>query len=212
MPFASTDAPHLPHDPPVNPESDHTMIAIELDPLAERISGVTVHGGMRFDAPCMTQVADNLWQGGCAPGLVLPPFIDHVVSLYPWERYAVGHELASFREVRMFDDATQPLDAVVPALAAWVNDCRRTGPTLVHCQAGLNRSGVVAAYALMLDGMSANDAIARIRQVRSSAVLCNPVFERWLRQPERLRDVVHGSDAAAQAVPDLMPHQPDDAQ
>jgi len=64
-----------------------------------------------------------------------------------------------------------------------VNACREDGPTLVHCQAGLNRSSLVAARALVLGGMTADDAIALIREKRSPACLCNPAFERWLRQP-----------------------------
>jgi len=163
---------------------DHTKIAVTLDPLRQRITGTTVHGDMDFDAPYMNEVAANLWQGGCAEGLVLPTFIDHVLSLYPWEAYVVKHHLTCFREVRMYDDANQALDATVPELAAWVNRCRQTGPTLVHCQAGLNRSGVVVAYALMLDGLSADEAIERIRERRSPAALCNPHFERWLRRSQ----------------------------
>ena len=37
--------------------------------------------------------------------------------------------------------------------------------------------------ALVLGGMTADDAIALIREKRSPACLCNPSFERWLRQP-----------------------------
>src|SRR5665213_78412 len=175
----------------VSQDRDHTKIAVKLDPLARRLVGTT-HGDIDFDAPYMTEVADNLWQGGCVSGLLLPAFIAHVVSLYPWESYEVKHDLASFREVRMYDDAMQPLDEVVPALAAWVNHCRETGPTLVHCQAGLNRSGVVVAYALMLDGLSADEAIARIRERRSPAAISNPQFERWLRKSQQLAG--HGED------------------
>ncbi len=162
-------------------DDDHTRIAVAVDPLRQRIIGRTMHEHLDFDAPYMSEVADNLWQGGCAEGLVLPAFIDHVLSLYPWEAYEVTHDLTSLREVRMYDDVNQALDETVPELATWVNQCRQTGPTLVHCQAGLNRSGVVVAYALMLDGMSAAEAIARIRERRSPAVLCNPQFDRWLR-------------------------------
>jgi protein-tyrosine phosphatase len=166
-------------------DGDHTKVAVAVDPLHRRISGTTVHGDLVFDAPYMSEVADNLWQGGCAEGLVLPPFIDHLLSLYPWEAYEVTHDLTSFREVRMYDDVNQALEETVPELATWVNQCRQTGPTLVHCQAGLNRSGVVVAFALMLDGMSADEAIARVRERRSPAALCNPQFERWLRAGRR---------------------------
>jgi protein-tyrosine phosphatase len=38
---------------------------------------------------------------------------------------------------------------------------------LVRCQAGVNRSGLVMALVLMLDGMDAHDAIALIRERRA---------------------------------------------
>jgi hypothetical protein len=62
----------------------------------------------------------------------------------------------------------------------WVNLCRTTGPVLVHCQAGLNRSSLVAARALMLDGRTAGDAIRTVREKRSPACLCNRAFEDYL--------------------------------
>jgi protein-tyrosine phosphatase len=62
-----------------------------------------------------------------------------------------------------------------------VNTCRQAAPTLVHCQAGLNRSSLVAARALVLDGMTPDNAITLIRAMRSPACLSNPSFERWLR-------------------------------
>jgi protein-tyrosine phosphatase len=58
-----------------------------------------------------------------------------------------------------------------------------------NCQAGLNRSSLVVASALMLEGASAAEAIRLIREKRSSACLCNPAFEGWLRsqEPQALR-------------------------
>lgn len=52
---------------------------------------------------------------------------------------------------------------------------------LIRCQAGVNRSGLVMALVLMLEGMTADEAIARIRECRSPFVLSNQHFERWLR-------------------------------
>jgi hypothetical protein len=111
---------------------------------------------------------------------VLPVHIRHLVSLYPWESYTVKHELASTVAVRMTDSTDQAVEQI-PALAAWVNICRKDGPVLVHCQAGLNRSSLVVAMALILEGSTADAAIALIRQKRSPACLCNPAFENWLR-------------------------------
>lgn len=159
---------------------DPTAIALDCDPLQQRMRGVAVHGGTPFDVPYISEVTDNLWQGGCATGLVLPAHIEHVVSLYPWERYTVRHELDSMLSVRLYDSLDVAGRDDLVALARWVNRCRRLGPTLVHCQAGLNRSGLVAGLALVLDGRDPSEAIALLRESRSPAVLCNPAFEAWL--------------------------------
>lgn len=163
---------------------DHTRIDIEFDPRSQRMSGVSMHGHIPFDVPFISEIASNLWLGGCEDGLVLPSFIKHLVSLYPWESYTVDHDLDTAIEVMMFDSTDQAFDQV-DALAARVNECRSTGPVLVHCQAGLNRSSLVAARALVLEGMAPSDAIALIRAKRSPACLCNPSFERWLLADEQ---------------------------
>jgi protein-tyrosine phosphatase len=160
--------------------SDPTGIKIAFDPTQQRMRGFTTHGALPFDAPYISEIVPGLWQGGCKAGLILPKFIEHVVSLYPWEAYKAKHDLFTSLSVRMKDSKDQGTGAV-DEIARWVNVCRKTGPTLVHCQAGLNRSSLVVARALMLDGSTAGDAIALIREKRSAACLCNPAFEDWLR-------------------------------
>lgn len=159
---------------------DPTAFEIEFDPRVSRMRGTAIHGDTPFDVPFISQVTEDLWQGGCKNGLVLPSHIAHVVSLYPWERYTNDHTLKSMLSVRMYDSLDGPDPEQVISIATWVNVCRKTGPTLVHCQAGLNRSGMVTAVALILDGYDVTDAIALLRKQRSPAVLCNPVFEDWL--------------------------------
>jgi hypothetical protein len=154
-----------------------TTIDIDLtDPLVVCQRGETVHGDLDYEVPYMTEVVPGLWQGGCRNGLVLPDFIEHVVSLYPWERYVVNMPLTSYMEVAMHDDTRAVDGEQIEALARWVNACRKTGPTLVHCQAGLNRSGLIVASALCLDGKGVYDTIVHLRRIRSDAVLCNPRF------------------------------------
>ena len=51
---------------------------------------------------------------------------------------------------------------------------------LIRCQAGVNRSGLVMALVLMLEGLSAERAIEHMRECRSPFVLSNQHFERWL--------------------------------
>lgn len=160
--------------------ADPTAFAITFDPRERRMSGYTAHKHMFFDVPFMTEVADNLWVGGCQNGLVLPRNISHLLSLYKWERYTVNHRLRTRHEVTMYDSLDQAMGQV-DRWARWVNARRRTGEVLVHCQAGLNRSNLITARALMLGGMSADDAIALVREKRSPAALCNQAFEDYLR-------------------------------
>jgi protein-tyrosine phosphatase len=159
---------------------DPTGIKIAFDPTRQRMTGTTKHGFMPFDEPFISEITPGLWQGGCKNGLILPKFIKHVVSLYRWEEYKAKHDLASTLTVRMIDGVDQET-GMVDEIARWVNACRKSGPTAVHCQAGLNRSSLVVARALMLDGMTADAAITLIREKRSPACLCNPAFEEWLR-------------------------------
>lgn len=158
---------------------DPTKIDIRFDPREQRMIGTAVHGNTPFNVPYISQITDTLWTGGCTNGLVLPDHIEHVVSLYPWEAYSIRHEAKSMLAVRMYDSLDQAMGQV-DAIADWVNVCRADGPTLVHCQAGLNRSGLVAATALIRGGMVPVDAIALLRAKRSPAVLCNKAFVAWL--------------------------------
>lgn len=159
---------------------DHTKINLKTDPLRKVMKGVTMHKRIEFEVPYITQVADNLWQGGCETGLILPSHINYVVSLYPWERYEIRHKVRGELYIRMYDDPNQALDQIED-LARQVNKWREKGQVLVHCQAGLNRSSLVVARALMLEGATADDVIKMIREKRSPACLCNDAFEDYLR-------------------------------
>jgi protein-tyrosine phosphatase len=154
----------------------------KLHPTQQHISGVTLHGAIPFDVPGITQVISELWFGGCAEGMILPNHINYLVSLYPWERYRIDHEVRGELYIRMYDDSNMVLDNV-DEIALQVNRWREKGQVLVHCQAGLNRSSLIVARALMLgaDAYSASDAIDLLRTKRSPACLCNPAFERYLR-------------------------------
>lgn len=169
-----------------NNSVDPTAIKFEghgsySDPTTRRLTGWTAHGGFRIDVPFMTEIAPNLWHGGVETGLILPPFIDHVLSLYKWEEYTVNHPLKSKLTVEMYDATDQDLEGV-EELAHWVNQARKTGNVLVHCQAGLNRSSLVIAKALVLNGdvKDGIEATRLIREARSEACLCNPAFEYWV--------------------------------
>lgn len=152
----------------------------DADFTTHRIEGFSREGNVRISVPLVTRLDDTLWQGGCINGVDLGGQFRHIVSLYPWERYNPGKELDSFLEVKMLDEGSMPNIDKMYFVAEWVNQCRKSGPVLVHCQAGLNRSGLITGLALILDGMDPAAAIATMRERRCSAVLCNKVFENWL--------------------------------
>ncbi len=133
-----------------------------------------------FKVPLISQIDDRLWMGGCKDGVQLDGF-DLVVSLYPWEKYAIL-ESTTRVEVKLYDSGEVPDSTQLFALAEAVNTARRAGArVLVHCQAGLNRSGLVTALAMVTDGgFTPAAAIARLRELRHEVVLCNQAFEGWL--------------------------------
>lgn len=148
------------------------------DLTTHHIEGIALHGDIPFKVPLFSHIVGNLWMGGC-PVKSAPDEFKYIVSLYPWEPYA----LAKFQvhtEVQLQDELAVPSEEQLYALARCVNAYKRQGTTLVHCQAGLNRSGLVSALALIEEGMKAVDAIALLRTKRSPAVLCNKAFEEWL--------------------------------
>lgn len=133
-----------------------------------------------FSAPLISHIEDNLYVGGCINGVRLDDDWQTVVSLYKWERYALGPNTQRY-EVTMYDAGEVPdieqlhqlADTVVAALLVG-------GKVLVHCQAGLNRSNLVAALALIKLGRTPSEAIGLLREKRSPVVLCNQAFEQWL--------------------------------
>lgn len=160
--------------------TDPTAIPMQQDPEHRRFRGTAYHGNTPFDVPYVSKVVGWLYQGGCETGLVLPGYIVHLVSLYPWERYKIRTPIWSELYVQMYDsvDGLPTVEEMI-FLGNYVNARRADGPTLVHCQAGLNRSSLVVGTALILDGMPPADAIELIRR-RSPACLCNPAFEQFL--------------------------------
>lgn len=157
---------------------------MELDHLAadlatHHIEGLALQGYAWFRVPLVSRIDGNLWMGGCRDAVRLPDGFTRVVSLWQQGRYTLGPATTRI-EVSMSDSEVVPPAGLLVPLAEHVLTHARQGPTLVHCQAGLNRSGLITALALILDGMLPAAAIDLLRQQRSPAVLCNPAFERWL--------------------------------
>jgi protein-tyrosine phosphatase len=131
----------------------------------------------RFEVPLVTQVEGNLWQGGVWPGVRLPDEFVNVVNLYGLS-YELGLNTTEHKVI-MHDSNTQTFERV-DLLAQAIVTALDDGPLLVHCQAGLNRSGLLAARVLMLwKDYTAAQAINAVRR-RSPVCLCNESFCNWL--------------------------------
>ena len=116
---------------------------------------------------------------GGYPGVHIDSKFKAIMNLFVWEDYTVADNI-EMRKHTMYDSHDIPSAEELNQLAAWVNKKAKSGPVLVHCQAGLNRSGLVTALALVQQGMKAIDAIRLIREKRSPMALCNPYFTKWL--------------------------------
>lgn len=136
-----------------------------------------------FSAPLISHIQGNLYVGGCIDGVRLGDDFKHVVSLYKWERYDLA-EGTVLHEYEMYDASNVPDPDLLASIADDVNRYLEEGKTLVHCQAGLNRSNLVTALALIRGGMFAAEAIDLLRSKRSPVVLCNQTFESWLLQQD----------------------------
>lgn len=164
------------------------MENVTIDWRTRRMSGharVAYEKGLPsfFDVDMISHVVGHLWQGGVEAGLRLDDDFVKVVSLYQWEQYELGPNTERV-EFKMYDshdgvdwdDLDNASDAVLDGLSK--------GKTLVHCQAGLNRSGLVAGATLMKLGYTAEAAIDLLRASRSPLVLCNQTFVKQLHKLE----------------------------
>ncbi len=109
-----------------------------------------------------------------------------IVNLYPWEQYPMSEHQVMLM-APLLDSDQMPNEDVLNMLAEYVNMARRVGPTLVHCQAGRNRSALICALALVRSGSTPEDAIALIRSKHDPLALSNKTFESWLLNLARPR-------------------------
>lgn len=132
-----------------------------------------------FKAPLISHIDGNLYMGGCIDGVVLPDDFYRVFSLYPWEKYTLGPD-TNYVELTLYDSAQMPDVTIIDGMADQIIQSLLRGKTLVHCQAGLNRSGLLCAIVLMKLGKTPVKALALLRKKRHQVVLCNETFESWI--------------------------------
>lgn len=133
----------------------------------------------------INRVQDNLYFGG-APDNQEAKKYKYVfnVSTHASHYAAKGMWVTCFPFDDVDDINALPGASDLHDLAKLVLQRSKQGPTLVHCSAGLNRSGLVTALALMHDGMTADRAISHLRRVRCDDVLSTPAFCTFLRSAD----------------------------
>ena len=126
----------------------------------------------------VSHIKDNLYVGGCVGGTDVADFFSHIFSLYMWERYVFDESKTEFHEFEMYDSRNGLSIEMVERVSDLVADALRDGGNvLIHCQAGITRSNLVASVALMKRyGMSAREAVSLLEDRRSSLVLSNQAF------------------------------------
>jgi hypothetical protein len=105
---------------------------------------------------------------------------DAVVTLYAWAN-PVDWMVEELR-FGFYDSDISHIDmkALHRAASYAVDQVQNGNKVLIRCQAGLNRSGLTAALALIKMGYKPEDAINLLRQKRSRYVLINKEFEEFL--------------------------------
>ena len=147
---------------------------------------------MKYElTPLYSEVAPNLFMGGTDDNATIDraqPLrhfeggneFDCVVTLYAWAapaNWGVEERRFGFPDANIIEEYIP----TILELAHWAHAKWSAGKKVnIRCQAGLNRSGIVTALTLMIDGMSADKAIDTLRQKRSTYALCNGEFEHWL--------------------------------
>jgi rhodanese-related sulfurtransferase len=162
-------------------------VTLSEDFNKHRITGFVPHAQARgldptLDVPLISKVTDNLWQGGCPDyeSVELPEGFDYVLSLYPWGAQYILPDGCERDVVKMYDSLDQDTSQVDELAEGLAQRIREGQTVLVHCQAGLNRSGMLAAHTLKKLGYTGEEALKLLRDSRSQIVCCNEAFEKFI--------------------------------
>lgn len=101
--------------------------------------------------------------------------------------YSYAQPMSWYVHENRFGFADGPMDSEtfkkVQEVAKWLHSQWKMGrKSLSRCQAGLNRSGLVIALVLIMEGYSVDNAITLIREKRDVNALFNSDFVRLLKQ------------------------------
>lgn len=124
---------------------------------------------------------DVVQRGKSTLSLAQPAPFDSVVCMYGHANpigYYVREQRFGIADAEL-DEESKP---EIRQLADWLYQEWKQGKRVASkCQMGWNRSGLVLALVLLLDGYSADEAIELIREKRSPHALSNSSFVRFIK-------------------------------
>ena len=139
-----------------------------------------------------SQILTNLWIGGHDYNVGVNGFQD-IQDAYPRDHFdlvvsmyyrSIAYEPTSGQHVKiLFPDSQlsdENRDLAVSASFSIASAVREGQNVLVRCQAGLNRSSLVAGIALVDLGFDGADVVQMIRARRSPWALCNDSYAEFL--------------------------------
>lgn len=133
-----------------------------------------------IDLPLISHIKDNFYVGGYQD-VDLGDFFSHIFSLYQWKKYRFGPDTVLVAR-EMYDTPDLVDVETVEEVSDLIVEALKTGGNVLsQCQAGINRSNLIATRVLMKHyNMTAVEAIELLRKQRGELVLANKTFEGWL--------------------------------
>ena len=126
------------------------------------------------------EVSAGLFQGNFPDGDVDWSLFDDVVTMTANLPSAQVEPGGLWLHVAIWDGEMENPASVRDAARTVADRVTAGRRVLIHCWAGLNRSGVVSARALMFMGVPVSAAIDAVRAARGSNALFNAHFVEWL--------------------------------
>ena len=123
---------------------------------------------------------DVVQRGKSTYALTQPAAFDSVVCMYGHAN-PIGYYVREQRYGIADAELNEESKPEIRQLADWLHSEWKLGKRVAaKCQAGWNRSGLIAALVLLKEGYSAEDAISFIRSKRSPHALSNPHFVKFI--------------------------------
>lgn len=145
--------------------------------IEHELQGVIV-SGIEVKMPRYSQIEGGLWVGGLPP-VAAPTQFDFIINLNPGMAYHLHRHQVQVCHL-MYDERRLPDPKPIGWVVKIALGFLKSGPTLIHCREGLNRSPFIAALVLIEQGMTPAAAVQLLKEKRHAAIFSNDTYEKQL--------------------------------